>query len=92
MHSYGNDSISSRILGWNHGTKSFHTSLAIATAAIFAWAVLISLPLAVGATDKKGNKMMAIKNSPLSKFNSRCTPPPELIFFSCFVCDDLSLY
>ena len=67
IHSYGNDSISRQVLGWNNGTKAFHTSMILATAAIFMWAVLISLPLAVGASEKKGNKMMQIKNSPLSK-------------------------
>ena len=67
IYSYGNDSISRQVLGWNNGTNGFHTSLCLATAAIFVWAVLISLPLAVGATEKKGNKMMQIKNSPLSK-------------------------
>ena len=62
IHSYGNDSISKHVLGWNNGTKGFHTSLNIASIAIFVWAVLISLPLAVGTTDNQGNKMMEIKN------------------------------
>ena len=69
IHSYGNDYISKRILGWNDGTKGYHTSLYIAVGTVFVWAVLISLPLAVGATDKKGSKMMQIKNSPMRKWN-----------------------
>jgi len=66
---FGQDSVSTTVLAWgDYGGKRYNNSVVIAAVAVLFYGVLVSLPLAVGVTRNKHEKMIAIRNAPLYEF------------------------